>query len=207
MRINRSAPLTLIGTNSRNKFGFAIGARMAGKIFINYRRDDDPGYTQALYLRLEDEFATSDLFMDVEGQIKPGDDFVAVLNAQVAEADVVLVVIGPRWSELLATRAFVINPAPTQGVSLLATRKPLSKPRLSARARRGWPRVDSSDRRSRNRREGHGDYKLRGFLRCHLPDFRRCCRSSNPESNPTRSRALGRAPTLRRPRMHPIRQM
>jgi hypothetical protein len=78
---------------------------MAGKIFINYRRGDDPGFTQALYLRLEDEFTADDLFMDVEGHIKPGDDFVAVLNTQVVATDVLLVVIGPRWSELLTARA------------------------------------------------------------------------------------------------------
>lgn len=55
---------------------------MPGKIFITYRRGDDPGFTQALYQRLEAEFTANDLFMDVEGHIKPGDDFVAVLNAQ-----------------------------------------------------------------------------------------------------------------------------
>jgi hypothetical protein len=43
--------------------------------------------------------------MDVEGSIKPGDEFVAVLNSQVAETDLLLAVIGPRWSELLAARA------------------------------------------------------------------------------------------------------
>ncbi len=59
---------------------------MAGKIFINYRRGDNAGFTQALYLRLEDEFSAADLFMDVQGHIKPGDDFVEVLNAQVAAA-------------------------------------------------------------------------------------------------------------------------
>jgi hypothetical protein len=42
--------------------------------------------------------------MDVEGHIKPGDDFVAVLNAQVAACDVLLAVIGPRWSDLLTAR-------------------------------------------------------------------------------------------------------
>ena len=78
---------------------------MPGKIFINYRRGDDAGFTQALYMRLEDEFSADALFMDVEGHIKPGDDFVDVLNAQVAAADVLLVVIGPRWSDLLAARA------------------------------------------------------------------------------------------------------
>jgi hypothetical protein len=30
---------------------------MAGKIFINYRRTDDPGFALAIYLGLEDEFA------------------------------------------------------------------------------------------------------------------------------------------------------
>jgi len=63
---------------------------VAGKIFLNYRRGDDPGFTQALDLRLEDEFLGSDLFMDVEGHIKPGDDFVEVLKDQVAATDVLL---------------------------------------------------------------------------------------------------------------------
>jgi hypothetical protein len=78
---------------------------MPGKIFINYRRDDDAGFTQALYLRLEDAFSSDDVFMDVEGHIHPGDDFVEVIGSQVAAADVVLVVIGPRWSEIMARRA------------------------------------------------------------------------------------------------------
>jgi hypothetical protein len=53
---------------------------MTGKVFINYRRGDDAGFTQALYLRLESKFTADDLFMDVEGYIKPGNDFVEVLN-------------------------------------------------------------------------------------------------------------------------------
>ena len=76
-----------------------------GKIFINYRRDDDPGFTTALYMHLEEEFGRARLFMDVEGYIKPGDDFTEVLSAQVAQCDVLLAVIGPRWGELLAARA------------------------------------------------------------------------------------------------------
>jgi hypothetical protein len=88
------------------KLPMRLGDRdMAGKIFINYRRGDDPGFTQALYQRLEEEFTAGDLFMDVEGHIKPGDDFVAVLNSQVLATDVLLAVVGPRWSELLAARA------------------------------------------------------------------------------------------------------
>lgn len=78
---------------------------IAGKIFVNYRRGDDPGFTQALYQRLEEHFGAANLFMDVEGHIKPGEDFVKVLNEQVAASDIVLVVIGPRWLESLAARA------------------------------------------------------------------------------------------------------
>jgi hypothetical protein len=78
---------------------------MPGKIFINNRRGDDPAFTLALYLRLKQEFPPGDLFMDVEGQIKPGDDFVAVLNSQVAGCDVLLAVIGPRWADEMARRA------------------------------------------------------------------------------------------------------
>lgn len=77
---------------------------MSGKVFINYRRGDDPGFTQALYQRLEDVLGADRLFMDVEGHIKPGDDFVQVLDRQVAASDVVLAVIGPRWTELMAAR-------------------------------------------------------------------------------------------------------
>jgi len=45
-------------------------------------------------MRLEDEFSEDNLFMDVEGHIKPGDDFVHVLDEQVGKADVLLAVIG-----------------------------------------------------------------------------------------------------------------
>jgi hypothetical protein len=69
---------------------------MAGNIFINYRRGDDPGFTQALYSRLEQVFPSERLFMDVDN-IAPGLDFVQVLNDQVARCDVLIAVIGKTW--------------------------------------------------------------------------------------------------------------
>ena len=69
---------------------------MAGNIFINYRRGDDPGFTQALYSRLEQAFPSESLFMDVDN-IAPGLDFVQVLNEQVARCDVLIAVIGKNW--------------------------------------------------------------------------------------------------------------
>jgi hypothetical protein len=69
-------------------------AAMAGKIFINYRRDDSIGMAGRLHDRLAQTFGRDKLFMDVD-HIPAGTDFVAHLNSQVAGCDVVLVVIGP----------------------------------------------------------------------------------------------------------------
>jgi hypothetical protein len=70
--------------------------RMAGKIFINYRRGDDSGFVQALLSRLEQAFSREQLFIDIDG-IEPGLDFVRVLEEQVAQCDVLLAVIGKGW--------------------------------------------------------------------------------------------------------------
>jgi hypothetical protein len=69
---------------------------MAGKIFINYRRGDDPQAAGRLFDRLHDVFEPHQLFLDVDN-IAPGLDFVRVLDERVAECDVVLAVIGKNW--------------------------------------------------------------------------------------------------------------
>ena len=73
---------------------------MVGKIFINYRREDSPGVALALFGRLEQSFPTEQLFMDVEGGIIAGDDFVRALEEQVNACDVMLALIGPQWLTL-----------------------------------------------------------------------------------------------------------
>jgi hypothetical protein len=72
---------------------------MAGKIFINYRRGDDPGNTGRLFDRLQEAFRPEELFMDVDS-IKPGLDFVKVLEEQVSQCDILLAVIGHNWIDL-----------------------------------------------------------------------------------------------------------
>ena len=72
---------------------------MAGKIFINYRRGDDPGNTGRLFDRLQDAFSREQLFIDIDN-IGPGLDFTQVLNERVAECDVVLAVIGKNWIDV-----------------------------------------------------------------------------------------------------------
>jgi len=69
---------------------------MAGKIFINYRRDDSPGTAGRLHDRLAQTFKRNNLFMDVD-HIPAGVDFVEHLHSQVAACDVFLAVIGPNW--------------------------------------------------------------------------------------------------------------
>jgi hypothetical protein len=69
---------------------------MAGKIFINYRRGDEPGFAGRLFDRLEQAFHPDQLFMDVDS-IAPGHDFVRVLEDQVAQCDVFLAIIGQEW--------------------------------------------------------------------------------------------------------------
>ncbi len=78
---------------------------MAAKIFVNYRRGDDPRSIGALYMRLEEEFGRDNVLMDVESYIELGDGFVRGLAEQVAQCGVLLAVIGPRWAEKLAARA------------------------------------------------------------------------------------------------------
>jgi hypothetical protein len=70
---------------------------MAGKIFLSYRREDAAGFALALFGRLEQSFPSERLFMDVEGGIGAGEDFVRVLEEQVRACDVMLVLIGPHW--------------------------------------------------------------------------------------------------------------
>ena len=65
---------------------------MAGKIFINYRREDSTGTATRLHDRLAQEFGRENLFEDVVGV-----DLKARLNNQVAACQVFLTVIGPNW--------------------------------------------------------------------------------------------------------------
>ena len=75
---------------------------MAGRIFINYRRGDDPGNTGRLFDRLQESFAPEQLFLDVDN-IRPGFDFVRVVEEQIAQCDAILAVIGPRWLDATDT--------------------------------------------------------------------------------------------------------
>lgn len=65
-------------------------------IFLSYRRDDSAGFAGRLADALEQAFGIGSVFRDVD-DIRPGEDFVTTIQDRLAEVDVVLVMIGPRW--------------------------------------------------------------------------------------------------------------
>ncbi len=66
------------------------------QIFISYRRADAAGYARAVYDALAQRFGAERVFMDVD-DIGAGQAFDAALAQAVVAAQVLLVLIGPRW--------------------------------------------------------------------------------------------------------------
>lgn len=73
------------------------------RIFISYRRDDTKDKTEHIYSHLSAQFGANKVFWDFD--IPSGHDFREVLEQQVRDADVLLVVIGERWLEILKERS------------------------------------------------------------------------------------------------------
>jgi hypothetical protein len=66
------------------------------KIFISYRRDDSAAHAGRLFDRLENHFGQGQVFMDVDN-IKPGLDFIQVVEQAVGVCDGLIAVIGREW--------------------------------------------------------------------------------------------------------------
>ncbi len=77
------------------------------KLFLSYRRDDLHGHAAALvgriYDRLSAHYGGENVFMDVD-TIPPGVDFVEHLTLAVEQTNVLLAVVGDRWTELMRAR-------------------------------------------------------------------------------------------------------
>lgn len=69
---------------------------MAGKIFINYRRDDSASYALNIGQYLERNFGTRNVFIDID-RIAAGENFHSVLEQRLSHCKVMLTVIGPGW--------------------------------------------------------------------------------------------------------------
>jgi len=77
---------------------------MPGKIFISYRRDDVPGDARSIRDALAARFGKASIFMDVDNLLA-GQRFAEELAKALASCDVFLAIIGPRWMDLLKTKA------------------------------------------------------------------------------------------------------
>ena len=73
------------------------------KIFISYRRDDNPDAVKLINERLKKLLPSWEIFYD-HHSLDLGDRFPDELRQAVTDAEFVLVVIGPRWLELLNER-------------------------------------------------------------------------------------------------------
>jgi len=76
---------------------------MPSKIFISYRRDDDPSAAARVRDGLGRKFRQGNLFIDVDNLL-PGQRFDEELAKALAVSDVLIAIIGPRWMELLKTK-------------------------------------------------------------------------------------------------------
>jgi tetratricopeptide (TPR) repeat protein len=77
---------------------------LTGNIFISYRREDSAAYAGRLCDQLGAVFGESRVFMDVE-DIPPGQNFAQAIEEKIGNCCAVLVIIGPRWMEILRNRS------------------------------------------------------------------------------------------------------
>jgi phosphonate transport system permease protein len=76
---------------------------MARRIFISYRRGDEPAAALRICEGLSARFGRRHVFFDVDSLL-PGGLFDEALNNALDDTDVLIAVIGPRWKELLTSR-------------------------------------------------------------------------------------------------------
>jgi TIR domain len=77
---------------------------MVERIFISYRRDDDPNGAARVRDALAAKFGTANVFMDVDNLVA-GQRFDEELAKALAQCDVLIAVVGARWMELLKARS------------------------------------------------------------------------------------------------------
>ena len=76
---------------------------MMPSIFISYRRSESAGHAVRLFERLLCWYPKDELFFDLDS-VETGDDFPEVIDQAIRAAKVVLVVIGPKWLNVLNRR-------------------------------------------------------------------------------------------------------
>lgn len=88
----------------RERAQSGASGEMPSKIFVNYRRDDDPNGAARVCDGLAAKFGKASVFMDVDNLLA-GQRFDEELAKALTQCDVLIAVMGPRWMELLQARA------------------------------------------------------------------------------------------------------
>ena len=70
--------------------------RLAGRVFLSYRREESRHLAGRLADRINGEFSDVQVFMDVD-TIAPGEDFSQAISQAVSRCDLLLALIGPNW--------------------------------------------------------------------------------------------------------------
>ena len=66
------------------------------KVFISYRREDSKYQAHRIYQAFAQKLSRDHVFMDIDS-IKPGTDFVDILEGWVNQCEILLALIGPDW--------------------------------------------------------------------------------------------------------------
>src|SRR5499427_3098331 len=77
---------------------------MGGKIFISYRREDDPSAAARVRDALAARFGKASLFLDVDS-LAAGQRFDEQLEKALTACHVFIAIIGPRWVDLLRSKS------------------------------------------------------------------------------------------------------
>ena len=77
---------------------------MMTKIFISYRRQDSQTMSERIHDKLVQVFGEKAVFLDVADDIPPGANWEQVLADNLADSDVLLVIIGQQWEMMLKQR-------------------------------------------------------------------------------------------------------
>jgi formylglycine-generating enzyme required for sulfatase activity len=126
----------MVGEFDYNQINDVRGFMVMPKIFISYRRMDSQDFTDRLFDYMGKHFGTENVFQDVGDTTKilPGVDFVEYLAEQVSQCDVVLVVIGEHWLQILQERANQDNDFVRIEVESALTQKKIVIPILKSNA-------------------------------------------------------------------------
>ena len=80
------------------------------RIFMSYRRADGvaAGARTGIFQALEAHYGRASVFMDVE-RLQVAHDFRSSLRQELCEADIVIMLIGPQWADIMRERGFDEN--------------------------------------------------------------------------------------------------